>query len=407
MGSPEQPPDAMETDAASSSQPAVVVPVDPNQASPEYRYVPRSTAAVLRDHPYSFEFFQAVRVLARLFGERTGVGYDGNVRNEIARFRAHMSLRFPASEIQAIKFWKEDEKPSEVFVNFMGLTGPSGVLPTHYTELLIVRSLRKDRTLAEFLDLFNHRLISLFYRAWEKYRFFIGYENAAIVGWKRAAAGPEHYRSFVIQERATIDLFAQSLLDLAGHGTPALRYRTRVRSRLERRQQTDDETLRFYAGLFSQRHRSAIGLETMLEDFFGVPVTVRQFTGQWLLLRPGDQTRLSRHQGNCQLGVSAVAGERVWEVQGKFRVTLGPLSYEQFRDFLPTGTAHQPLADLIRLYAGMHLDLEIELLLRGEEVPFCRLGSDGRGSLLGWETWNRARPFSDDVASIIFSVRGG
>jgi type VI secretion system protein ImpH len=365
---------------------------------------PGALSAQLLHEPFRFEFYQAVRVLTRLDPARSPVGYDYDPAREDCRFRAHLSLDFPASEIQKIDSPPHPEGPPEVVVNFMGLTGPSGVLPIHYTELLITRSLRKDHALRTFLDLFNHRLISLFYRAWEKYRFFLYYERAELLGRQEQVQGPERLRNFILSDRPRLDPHSQVLLDLIGCGEPSLRYRVRTRRELVRRTSLDDETLRYYAGLFAQRHRSGIGLEGMLSDYFGVTVLVTQLVGQWLLLDPEDQSRLSRPGTNARLGVSAVAGERIWDVGGKFRATLGPMPYRQFRDFLPTGTAYRPLVDMISLYAGRHLDCDIELLLPREEVPRCRMGGDS-GSLLGWETWPLTGPFREEVARIIFPVR--
>ena len=96
-----------------------------------------------------------------------------------ARLRASSLIprsRFPASEIQELTLPPDDDSPATMKVNFMGLSSPQGVLPTPYTELIIERTQKKDNALRDFLDLFNHRLISFFYRAWEKHHFFVSYE---------------------------------------------------------------------------------------------------------------------------------------------------------------------------------------------------------------------------------------
>src|SRR5579872_2593183 len=132
---------------------------------------------------YAFEFFQAVRVLERAFPKRRPVGLASPPRDESVRFRAHLSLSFPPSPIYEIIRPTEADRPPLMTVTFFGLTGPAGILPRHYTEMLI-RLDRETRgperyTLRAWLDQFNHRLISLFYRAWEKYRFYIPYERGA------------------------------------------------------------------------------------------------------------------------------------------------------------------------------------------------------------------------------------
>ena len=131
----------------------------------------------LFEEAYRFDFFQAVRLLERLYPDREPVGREAHPSREVARFGARVTLEFPASQIQEIMPADDESGPSRMTVNFMGLTGPLGVLPHSYTQLLFQRLLQKDFTLRDFFDLFNHRAISLFFRAWEKYHFPIAYER--------------------------------------------------------------------------------------------------------------------------------------------------------------------------------------------------------------------------------------
>lgn len=358
----------------------------------------------LAREPYEFSFFQAVRVLERLFSERAAVGQDAPPNAEVARFRAHQSVEFPASEIQAFVEPTEDS-PARMTVTFMGMSGTSGALPRVYTELVLARARQKDTTLRDFLDLFNHRLISLFYRAWEKYRFWIGYERAEQTQQRPDWQSLLRVRDFAINERPRIDLFSEVLLNLSGLGSPSLRYQVRNREQLVSRRKVEDETLRYYSGHLSQQRRSAIGLESMLTDFFGVTVRVHQFFGQWLRLDREYQTQLVLG-GNTELGVTAIVGERVWDVQSKFRIQVGPLTYSHFRKFLPSGSAHQPLAHLTRLYAGFEFDIDAQLTLRADEIPPCQLGAGTLGGTqLGWDTWIRCTEFSSDRSDPVFDLK--
>lgn len=358
----------------------------------------------LAREPYEFSFFQAVRVLERLWSDRAAVGQDASPSDEVVRFCAHQSVEFPASEIQALQE-PRDEAPARMTVTFLGMTGTSGALPRTYTELVLARARQKDTTFRDFLDLFNHRLTSLFYRAWEKYRFWIGYERAEQTEQRPDWQTPLRVRDFALNERSRIDLFSEVLLNLSGLGSPSLRYQTRNRELLVNRRRFEDETLRFYAGHLSQQRRSAIGLESMLRDFFGVPVQVHQFFGQWLRLDREYQTQLVLG-GNAELGVTAIVGERVWDAQSKFRIHVGSLTYAQFRTFLPTGSAHQPLAHLARLYAGFEFDMDVQLILKSNEVPPCRLdaGTLG-GTQLGWDTWIRCAEFRSDRSDPVFILQ--
>jgi type VI secretion system protein ImpH len=243
-------------------------------------------------------------------------------------------------------------------VNFMGLTGPMGVLPYSYTELIRDRDRFRDSTLAEFLDLFNHRMISLFYQAWEKYRFYVPYE------------------------RAEPDRLSSYLKSFVGLGTAGL----------EDRQAVLDESILFYCGLFSLQPRSASALQQALADYFDVPVEIDQFVGAWQSLDASNQCRMEGGVAySDQLGMGAIAGDEIWECQTRARIRLGPLSKAQYLSFLPAGDAWEPLRAITALFSGGEIEFEVELVLKREDVPRCELSLDGDGGpLLGWFSWIRS-----------------
>ena len=213
----------------------------------------------------------------------------------MVRFRAHLSLTFPASAIDEVLPPTRDRPAPLMTVTFFGLTGPSGILPRHYTEHLIRQEREGKGTekhaFRAWLDLFNHRLISLFYRAWEKYRFYLAYERGA-------CARPEP------------DPFTRGLFSLIGLGLPPLRGRLQVACREENdgrpRERVlariDDLALLYYGGLLAQRPRSAVGLQAILEDYFDLPVRVQQFHGRWMEFDPAGRSRLG--EANCGLGTT-------------------------------------------------------------------------------------------------------
>lgn len=352
-------------------------------------------ASRLAREPYRFEFFQAVRVLARLRSDRQAVGNDAPPREEVCRFRTHVTHSFPASQIQEFREETELGSPPQFILNFFGLVGPMGALPRVYTDAVIERRMRRrDRTLHDFLDLFSHRLVSLFFRAWEKYRCWIGYETATRLGQRRQATGPAAHRAFVLHEQAQLDRVSQTLLEIAGVGEAALRYRVRDREKLSPRIAVRDETLRFFAGLLSQQHRSAAGLESMLSGQFAQRIRIHQLCGRWLALEANDLASIGTY-GRSELSSSLIVGSRIWDVQSKFRVEIGPLDLASFVEYLPEGTAHRPIADLTRLYAGPELDFDLRLTLLPEEVPECRPGLQGpTRPRLGWTTWLRTAPMA-------------
>ena len=324
-------------------------------------------AQELFDESYRFEFFQAVRLLERMYPDRNPVGRDPDASREVVRFRTQQTLSFPASPIHDLTQDAEGDKPPEMTVAFMGLTGPLGLLPHQYTELVMERARYRDTALWSFLDIFNHRMISLFYRVWEKYHFPIAYE------------------------RGEEDRFTSYLFDTIGMGTKGLRGRLSFR----------DQALLPYGGLIAQRPHSAVAMSGVMTDYFGAPAKIVQFPGAWLKL-DDNETRLG--SVNSELGNSTIAGTRVWSDQSKFRIRVGPMSLKKFKAFVPVGSAYKPLLELGRLFAGMEFDFDVQLVLESQEVPFTELiGSDGEGPRLGWTSWLKTREFVSDDDQVVLA----
>jgi type VI secretion system protein ImpH len=323
---------------------------------------------------YRFEFFQAVRLLQRGQTTRQSVGGASRPSDEAVRFRAHQSLSFPPSEIYELRETEAAERPPEMTVAFMGLTGPMGILPRYYTELMLDRIRAKDYTLRDFFDVLNHRLISLFYRAWEKHRIVVGCERSFLRGGK--------------------DTFADDLFALMGMGTKGLREQLLLPER----------TLLRYTGLLVSRRHSADALRQCLADYFEVPVYIQQFIGQWYQLAEQDWSRLGLEDGNNRLGQTSVVGTKVWDQQARFRVKLGPLDYETYRGLLPSGTAYPVLVQLTKCFAGAELDFDLNLVLKAADVPYCRLAQVGTYQpQLGWTTWLQTRPAIQNAEEVVFS----
>ena len=361
--------------------------------------------------PFEFDFFQACRLLDRIQG---GLHRERLGPPEPARFRGHVTLAFPASAIHDLR---PPDKPlalPAMTVTFMGLYGTTGVLPRHYTHDLIdletgvperhkskrltedqKEAFRTERTaLRDWLDLFNHRWVWQFYRAWEKYRFWLAYERGE-------------------PARDDPDPFTRSLLAVSGLATGGLRDRVTVSlpappgGEPQPLATVHDVGLLRFAGLLGPRRRNQWGLDVLLAQYFEVPVVVQPFRGQWLPLDGGSKTRLGA--GNCGLGRDAVAGERVWDVQGKFRLRVGPLSYQQFLEYLPDRRpvyqrkAFFLLSQLAKLYAGPEFDLDVQLVLRAEEVPACQLTADeAAGPRVGWNCWLLSGPAKADAEEAVF-----
>ena len=329
------------------------------------------------DRPGSVHFFQAVRLLSRLGNGLQPPGlFPRSPTEEVVRFAVNPAYWFPPSQIHSLEWPKYNDekftwKPPTLRVNFMGLVGPAGVLPLTYSDFVIERIRDKDHTIIEFLDLFHHRLISLFYQAWEKYRFWVTYE------------------------RDQQDRMSGYLLDLIGLGTPGL----------ANRQAVSDTSLIFYTGLLALQPRSALALEQFLGDYFDVPILVEEFGGSWYPLSDEDICKFSDPATEAeQLGSGVVVGDAVWDRSSRAKICVGPLKLAQYLDFLPGGNAYKPLEAVTRFFTNGELIFEVQLILDRDSVPPCQLGIDSDSPpKLGWLTWmNSARPRTEDPADTVF-----
>ena len=260
-------------------------------------------------------------------------------------------------------------------IGFMGLTGPSGVLPTSYTELLIDRrNFYRDTAAHQFIDLFAHRAVSLFYEAWRKHRLYLAYE-----------AG----------ER---DGFTRNVLDLVGVGLSPLQ------SRLQHEEGgIPDVFLTYFAGLLSQKPVSASNLAALIQGYFKVDAQVEQFVGQWVAVPLQEQTSLGKQ--SCILGDSAFTGERLWDRQNKICVKLGPLKQEEFMSFLPGQPGAIALTELVQFCIGQTLACDLELTLDKESVPPLRLGGgQDAAPRLGHAAWLQTQGLSAHPSDARFSL---
>ncbi|WDE03284.1 type VI secretion system baseplate subunit TssG [Thalassomonas viridans] len=306
----------------------------------------------LIDDPSSFDFYQAVYTLQRqLAGEKQQfrkIGFDSLPRHELIRFKSEQHLGFPGQAIAAVKHTGTDEEDKicvEMLVSFMGLTGPSGVLPRHYSELILQRLKFKDTGMRDFYDVFNHRLISLFYRAWEKYRFAINFQSSA---------------DFQGDKKQTpADPFSRVLSCLCG----------------------GEGIKQYYAGIFSKQVRSADGLQQILAEFTGAGIRIEQFQGKWQYLPESEQTRLGgRQQPEGQyacLGVDACIGSRVWDINASIAVHITPKTGQAVKAFLPGEASAESIKQVIKAYLGDAVKVKILLHIKQKDVPPAQLSGAG------------------------------
>jgi type VI secretion system protein ImpH len=304
--------------------------------------------------PDRFGLFRTLRTIEAAHPERPRIGVPGaRAIDEPVRLAQAASLAFPPAEIAGVAAgW--GGRP-HLRINSFGLFGPQGPMPLHLTEFILDRrQFHSDDAFARFADIFHHRLIALFYRAW-------------------AEAEPT-----VSHDRPAEDRFGHRLACLIGYGAPSARD---PGDRIDR-------TRLYFAGRLVATPRNPEGLEAIVAGAFGVPARVVEFVAGWLRLDRSDRWRLGgqRVRGSrpTRLGEGTVAGARVRDAQHRFRLVIGPMSIADYVAFLPGG---RPLPDLRRLvdgYADPGLEWDVRLVLRREDVLPMRLGA---GIRLGWTTW--------------------
>lgn len=363
--------------------------------STEIRRKNPAVVELLQQSPEHVPFFQAARLLERaaVLHNRLHPGSRVNDRavgqftppgTEVMRFCAYLSLGFPGSEIIKIQQQTlEQGRRWQLVVGFMGLTGSTGVLPFHYTEILFQRLKLRDESLRDFLDIFNHRTISLFFQSSVKYRLPIAYERHKLLQ----------------QRREKLDTHTHAILSLLGLGTDHLLDQLKVHH----------ETLVYFAGLLSQRTRPASGLSRLLTHYFDVPVEIQEFVGEWHDLIDDVRSRLP-YPGhplgqNACLGRSAILGGKGWFAQGKIRVVLGPLNHEQFRRFAPGTSTLRRLHELVQLYAGTELETDYVLRVARRHIPNRIQLRQTAPPTIGWDTWLASQVVADTANEDTLDIR--
>lgn len=350
-----------------------------------------SSSRLLRrlvEQGWQFSFFQAVWLLERAYPDRVGPGQRGPVSAEAIRFRPDVSLGFPPTDVRRVSRCESADGTvfHRVEPTFLGLYGVATPLPLHYAVRVLKSVESAPRELAgaageeteaqrvdpgssrirDFLDLLHHRVISLFYRAWTKYRYYATF----------AMPGRDVITPYLLRLIGLHPTWDRTVLGIA----PVKMIR--------------------YAGLLTQRPRTAVGLEGLLRDFFaGIPARLRQIVGRWVSLRETDLCRMG--QANSRLGVDTIAGEQVYDLSGAFRLSFGPVDWATYHSLLPDGPRFAQACALVRLYCVDPLAFTIEVTLRAGEVPEMTLASDG-GARLGYTSWVRTAELPE--TSVVFEA---
>jgi type VI secretion system protein ImpH len=334
---------------------------DPSR-TPQNALALQQAVDALEREPWRFDFYAAVHLFESLYPDKPALGRGKLPRQDVVRLGHDPSLSFANANVTRT-FLGDGADKAVIYSRFLGLVGVNGPLPTHLTEYLLSRISNHDLTLANFLDLFHHRALSLFYRAWAD-------------AMPAAQAG-----------RGQDDRFGNYLSALAGVNGESFRDRHTWR----------DNAKRHFAGLLGQQRKSAENLRRMLACQFSVPVDIEQFVGAWDAIEPAAVSKLGDANGFCVIGQSCVAGMRVWLAQGRFRVRVGPLRLRELIRYLPGNDDHRALIDAVRQYMGDEFVWDIQLVVRGDEIPATRLGRQGRLGMTSWLGGSRQQADNDEV----------
>lgn len=329
---------------------------------------PLTFFVTLTEAPYRHDFFQTMRRIECLHPHLPRMGQALRPGDEPVRLAQEPAMTFAPATLSSFGTPAGATVP-RLQVRFFGLLGPNGPLPLHLTELARERLLHAgDATRASFLDIFHHRFLALFYRAW-------------------AQAQPT-----VSLDRPREDRFASYTGALCGLGDPTLCERDAL----------PDFARLFYSGLLARQVKNGDGLVALLAGYFRVEVALEPFVGHWMTLPRGERTRLGMRAARGQaLGAGAVVGARVWDRQHKFRLVLGPMDLARYESFLAGGAAQPKLLAWVRHYLGYELDWDARLILAREQVPPTCPGRCGR---LGWTTWLGIKPHAANADDLLLDV---
>lgn len=322
---------------------------------------------LMAEQPFKLDFYQTLRRMECFYADKPRLGKGMRPLDEPIRLAQEPSMTFAPATLSAFVPATAD-RAGRLEVRFFGLLGPNGPLPLHLTEHARDRLFHaSDPTFVRFLDVFHHRFLLLFYRAW-------------------AQAQPTVSLDRPKEDRFSI--YVGSLVGLAG-------------DKVRQRDKINDFAKLYFSGLLSRQTRNRDGLAALLAGYFRVPVRIEEFVGHWMRLPPRDRTRLGSWAEGCQVGIGAVIGARVWDRQHKIRVWLGPLTLAQYESFLPGGKATERLIDWLKQYVCFELEWDARLVLVRNEVPKSRPGRYGR---LGWTTWLGKRAHKTDADNLTLNT---
>ncbi|WP_144159872.1 type VI secretion system baseplate subunit TssG [Paraburkholderia sp. BCC1885] len=315
----------------------------------------------LRAEPWRYGFLSLLRRL----GADSRMPLIGRAQRPLAepfRLGQQPSLAFAPREIAEVG---EISGRLNVTLFGLGMLGPNGPLPIHVTEIARDRKeSRRDSTLADFLDIFHHRYLTLLYRAWSS---------------SQAAAG---------MDRPDDERFSFYIASLFGQNTHEI-----GRSRLPA-----------HARMSASAHlvreaRNPDGLRATLAQFFSVPVVIDEYVWNWIEVDPTEHSKLGMPGSPSVMSEGAMLGEQVPDRQHKFRIVIGPLDINEYLRFTPQGDDLPRLVEWVRAFVGYEFAWELELRIKAQSAPPAVIGGPER---LGWSGWLGRSPTGEPITGMRF-----
>ena len=312
----------------------------------------------LLEQPQGFDLFQAISLLERagMADGHAALGTDHGT--EAVRLSSHISLDFDASDVRDARRGAVTGEPYTLSTPVLSLLGQAGPMPSAFTEMVIARNAVRDFATAEFLDIFHHRLLSLFYLGRKRHRPSVGGDaNTASIG------------------SATRRLCGST----------------------EQVPRDAGRWLR-HAGLLAGAPRSIASLCTLLADRFQISFRSEQFVGRWLPLESDDLTLLGAKNCAPALGQNALLGRQAWDQSAAIRLYAYDLPLPRVMQLLPGGEQHEAFKATVRDFMPSALSVEVWLTPAAETVTAASFSTTGRPRL-GWNAWVAERSARDTAAS--------
>lgn len=330
------------------------------------RYSDLTIEELLYTQTYEFDFNQAIRILQALTPDSVPLGEGSDPSHEAVTIKSRVTLSVSSSDLYSLKKNEAALLPI-LTVNFLGIAGIQGPLPIPYTEIILERGRNKDTALQDFLDVFNHRLVSLWYKVRKK--IILGIDQ-------------------VTPDKTNI---GKTLLDFIGLESPALRNRLSI----------SDNVILSNAGLLWHKSRSIRGLKILLKAFFRKEIHITEFIGTWNKGDPLDFTRIGKGGNFNILGQNTILGRKSWNQAAGIVISVGPVPWFDFIQYFPKNIHYQVMTDLCLFYLGIEKKIYLDVYVQKETVPPIALNRTFRLGVDTWLTPGNGVGFKEDPKSRI------